>query len=68
MIIFNNLCPLVRPNFLHPGTTVPREVPDPPAQFERFERAPSLFSFFFLHPGPHSGASWDLGLWQTLAR
>eukprot|EP01052_Picozoa_sp_SAG31_P013584 SAG31_NODE_820_length_11808_cov_16.331540_1_plen_32_part_10 len=26
MIIFNNLCPLVRPNFLHPGTTVPREV------------------------------------------
>eukprot|EP01052_Picozoa_sp_SAG31_P030713 SAG31_NODE_3175_length_4586_cov_4.176064_1_plen_43_part_10 len=26
MIIFNNLCPLLRPNFLHPGTTVPREV------------------------------------------
>jgi len=27
MIIFNNLCPVVRPNLLHPGTLVPSEVP-----------------------------------------
>ena len=26
MIIFNNLCPVVSPNFLHPGTLVPSEV------------------------------------------
>jgi len=26
MIIFNNLCPVVRPNLLHPGTLVPSEV------------------------------------------
>lgn len=26
IIIFDNLCPLIRPNFLHRGTIVPREV------------------------------------------